>query len=268
MVSNPVVVSVPAGSTTPYRALVDGDGPSNHWTLGEPTGRAARDWRGGADLTLPSAAVRGQASVLAGQAADPAVKFPGTANAYAGTAGAAAAAPATFSVEAWFTAPAGTRGKLLGFGDKATGASANHDRSLYMSDAGKLVFAVRPATTAVAVTSPASYNDGAPHHAVVTFAANDLRLYVDGQLVASRDDVPAARALTGWWRVGGDAVNGLPTPPGVGAWNGVLDEVAVYPAALGASGHHASTTSSAGATRSTSHPPRRSPSPRTTWPSR
>jgi PKD repeat protein len=137
-------------------------------------------------------------------------------------------------VEAWFKAPAGTRGKLIGFGDRASGNSANHDRSLYLNTAGNLVFSVRPTTTALAVTSPATYNDGASHHVVASFTAGEAKLYVDGQQVAARTDVPNALALNGWWRVGGDVVSGLPTPPTSGNFNGVLDEVAVYPTALSA----------------------------------
>ena len=102
------------------------------------------------------------------------------------------------------------------------------------------MFSVRPGTTAVTVSSPNAYNDGAAHHVVATYTANDMKLYVDGLQVAARTDVPNGQAISGWWRVGGDAVNGLPSAPTSGNWNGVLDEVAVYPSVLSpqAIAHH------------------------------
>ena len=231
LVSEPATTTVPAGTLSPYHAAVAQDGAVDHWTLNEPSG-VARDWRAGRDLTLPGSAARNQPSLLAGQSTDPAVRFPGNANAT--TAGPAAPAPQTFTVEAWFTAVAATRGKLIGFGDRASGNSTAQDRNLYLNPAGNLVFSVRPTTTPIALTSPATYKDGAPHHVVATYTAHDMKLYVDGQQVAARTDVPDAVALNGWWRVGGDAVTGLPTPPASGSWNSVLDEVAVYPTALSA----------------------------------
>jgi hypothetical protein len=42
----------------------------------------------------------------------------------------------------------------------------------------------------------------------------------------------AAQSYDGYWRVGGDRLNGWPSRPSSDYLNGTVDEVAVYPVAL------------------------------------
>ena len=77
------------------------------------------------------------------------------------------------------------------------------------------MFSVRPTTTAMAVTSPNAYNDGASHHVVATFTANEMKLYVDGQQVAARTDVPqrAGHSTAGGGSAGTRSAACPPRPP-------------------------------------------------------
>ncbi len=90
-------------------------------------------------------------------------------------------APSTYSTELWFKTASTTGGKLIGFGDKPTGLSANVDRNVTMTNAGKVRFATaNPGGTQVAVDSPVSYNDNKWHYLAATQSPEGMRLYVDG----------------------------------------------------------------------------------------
>ncbi|MGZ6976282.1 MAG: PKD domain-containing protein, partial [Acidimicrobiia bacterium] len=59
-----------------------------------------------------------------------------------------------------------------------------------------------------------------------------MKLYVDGNLVASNTAVTKAQVYRGYWRVGGDNLSSWPSAPSREAITANLDEVAVYPSAL------------------------------------
>ena len=98
--------------------------------------------------------------------------------------GTATAAPNTYSAEVWFATTSNTGGKLVGFGNSQTGSSTSYDRHVYMLPSGQLVFGASNGGLQTA-TSPNGYNDGKWHQVVATQGANGMRLYVDGQLVAT-----------------------------------------------------------------------------------
>ncbi len=86
------------------------------------------------------------------------------------------------------------------------------------------------------------YNDGQWHHVVAVLESAGMRLYLDGDLVASNSN-PRAIRYQGYWRVGGDVIGSswrlFPTSEN---FAGQLDEFAVYPTPLSAqnvSAHHA-----------------------------
>jgi hypothetical protein len=139
--------------------------------------------------------------------------------------------PATFSVEIWFkTTVAG--GKLIGFGNAATGASSNYDRHLYVNSAGRISFGSYNGAVQV-VTSPNIYTDGAWHHAVGTMSSTTgMKLYLDGALVASNAAFTVAQSYTGYWRVGYDNLNGWTLPPTNFFFTGSLRYAGVYTTVL------------------------------------
>jgi hypothetical protein len=131
---------------------------------------------------------------------------------------------------------------LIGFGDNQTGFSSNYDRHIYMMNDGQLVFGVWTGQPDVIETS-SPYNDGQWHYVVATQDPTlGMTLYVDGQLVGT-NSTTTAQGYNGYWKIGGDNLNGWnldpwggnsqgTTEPNSYYFNGAIADVAVYPYAL------------------------------------
>lgn len=138
-------------------------------------------------------------------------------------------APNVFSLEIWFRTTSFSGGRLIGFGDSATGLSSSYDRHLFLRNDGRVVFGAFPGTEQ-RITTDAAYNDGGWHHAVATMGADGMKLYVDGQLRGT-NPTTSGQSYAGHWRIGTDRV-----------WSGAsrttltgsLDEAAIYHSALSA----------------------------------
>ncbi len=65
-----------------------------------------------------------------------------------------------------------------------------------------------------------------------------MALYVDGVRVARRTDTTQGEAYLGYWRVGGDNLDGWPSQPSSSNFAGSVDEVAIYPTALDQDADH------------------------------
>jgi Concanavalin A-like lectin/glucanases superfamily len=142
--------------------------------------------------------------------------------------------PGTFSSEIWFKTTTTREGWLVGFGGSATGASSQNDRQTYMTNSGQICFGVLN-SGAKEILSPASYNDGLWHDAIATFSAGTgMRLYLDGNLVASNAEVTSAHAYNGYVRIGYDTLWGWPSAPTSNYFAGSIDEVAAYSTVLSA----------------------------------
>ncbi len=225
--SDTTAVTVSAATTTGtvYTDLVSADQPAGWWRLGEAAGSTvAYDRAGFSDLTPAAGVTFGTAGAL-GASTDTAATFSGTDTGFASTR-TPVPAPQTFSVEAWFQTTSTTGGKIIGFGNNATGTSNNYDRHVFMDNAGRLTFGVYSGGQ-VNIATPKAYNDGAWHHVVGTLVPGGTAFYVDGQLIGTRTGVGTVQEYTGYWRVGGDS-----TWSGGRWFNGKIDEVAVYPTAL------------------------------------
>jgi concanavalin A-like lectin/glucanase superfamily protein len=153
--------------------------------------------------------------------------------------------PQAFSIEGWFKTTTNTGGMLIGFGNTQTGMASNYDRHIYMMNDGQLAFGVYTGQID-AIVSPRVYNDGQWHYVVATLDPTaGMSLYVDGQLVGT-NPTTSAQVYNGYWRVGGDNLNGGwsldpwggnsqgTTEPNSFYFNGTIGDVAVYPAALSA----------------------------------
>jgi hypothetical protein len=117
-----------------------------------------------------------------------------------------------------------------------------------MMNDGQLVFGVWNNQTET-IETPNVYNDGQWHYVVATYDATNTTgpneaLYVDGQLIGTTTS-SSAQSYTGYWRVGGDNLNGWnldpwgsnsqgTTQPHSYYFNGTVADVAVYPTALAA----------------------------------
>ncbi|WP_256794747.1 LamG-like jellyroll fold domain-containing protein [Terrabacter sp. Ter38] len=142
-------------------------------------------------------------------------------------------APDTFSIQTWVRSNTTRGGRLLGFGDLQNGDSAHRDRHLYMDNAGRIVFGVRAQNNSLrTVISPAAYNNNQWHMVTASMSSAGMRLYVDGALVGSRADTTAGEAYLGYWRLGGDVLDGWTNQPSTRNFVGWVDEIAVYDVAL------------------------------------
>jgi concanavalin A-like lectin/glucanase superfamily protein/beta-propeller uncharacterized protein DUF5122 len=250
--SAPVTVSATSPSLT-YAQTVLADSPSFLWQLNETSGSTAADSSpNGFNGIYEPGTTQGVPGPIAGSSQ--------TATAFDGQSGIVTSAnevtgPQTFSIEAWFQTTSDDGGKIIGFGNTQTGGSSannnaspgssSYDRHIYMMNDGQIVFGVWTGQTET-IESPDVYNDGAWHYVVATLSPTaGMALYIDGQLVGT-NSTTSAQAYSGYWRVGGDNLNGGwnldpwgsnsqgTTEPASYWFQGSIGDVAVYPYALSA----------------------------------
>ncbi len=162
--------------------------------------------------------------------ADAAASFNGTGTGLVKTNSTVATTPA-FSIEAWVKTTSTQGGKIVGYGASATGESGSYDRHVYMDNAGRVFFGVYPNAVRTVNSAP-GFNDGQWHHIVATQGSGGIALYVDGRRVGQDPSVTGAQVYNGYWRIGGDNLNGWPNRPTSLYLNGQIDDVAIYPTAL------------------------------------
>ena len=231
--SNTVTVATSAGT---YADAVSADGPTQYWRLGEAAAPAVADssaWlSSGSSQGTPTLGVAGAINGDANKA----MGFNGSSQFL--SSGQKVSSPGSFSVEAWVNTTSTSGGKIIGFGDRQAGLdfggnpamSSSYDKHLYMANDGTIVFGVYTGGTVTLSSSP-GMNNGQWHHVVGTQGPAGMQLFVDGNRVAKNAQA-ANQPYDGWWRVGGDNLNGWPNQPSSNLFAGSVDEVAVYPAAL------------------------------------
>ncbi|MGY3126529.1 PKD repeat protein [Agrococcus sp. UYP33] len=224
--SQAATVTVASGQSSPYANAVLDDGA----TLYYPLGSDRSDWGGSSTPLFGSGATNVSPGGVAGVTGESASSFDGTGNGRV-SSGSSSTVPSTFSTELWFNTTTNQGGKLIGFGNSQTDWSSNYDRHIYMQNDGRLTFGVYPGQVRT-VSSSAAYNDGGWHHAVATQGPGGIALYVDGALVGQDASVTGAQDYSGYWRIGGDNLNGWSAQPSSASFRGAIDEVAVYGSAL------------------------------------
>jgi len=230
-VTAPVSVTVTTTPISAYAAAVIDDGATTFWRLDEASGTAVADWAGFNDGVAASGVTRGITGAIVGDS-DTASGFSGTSAGFvAGQT--ASSGPSTFTISAWFKTTTSAGGKIVGFGDAATGNSSSYDRHIYMDNSGRIRFGVYPGSAQTVGTSKA-YNDGAWHQVVASLGAGGMTLFMDGLKVAALSSVTSAQEYSGYWRVGGDNLNGWPNRPTSDYFGGSIDDVAIFPTALSA----------------------------------
>jgi hypothetical protein len=143
-------------SLNPYDQGVLNDSPQSYWPLDETSGSTVTDLAGNDDGTRQAAVTTGVAGAITG--GGPANRFGGTSSSYA-SSGTASTALTVHSVEAWFKTTSTSGGKIVGFGNAATGNSTTLDRQLYLNNSGKVYFGVER-SGAKTVNSTNAYNNG------------------------------------------------------------------------------------------------------------
>jgi hypothetical protein len=218
----------------PYVAEVLADDPSVFHLLDERSGAWANDastsHRTGAYGSVSAYGVPGALPNNPGTA----VRLGGTGRVVTG--GQAWQNPRRFSLELWFKTSTEDGGKLIGFEGTRDVWSHQADRHLHMRSDGRLVYGGWSLLQMRTITTPRAYNDGTWHHVVLTAEPHgqeqDAVMYVDGAPVVSGTTTRTS-SYAGWWRVGYGSLPlwfGFPS----GAFDGVVDQVAVYDSVLSA----------------------------------
>lgn len=223
--STAVVIS--SATQNAYSAEVIGDGAQHYWPLNEGGGSVVYDNAGFSDADAGTGVTRGTDGPLSGRTAS---TMNGTDSGNVATRS-AMPGPTVFTVEAWFKTTSTAGGKIVGFGASRTGNSSNYDRHLYLDGLGRLTFGVYPGGVRTLTTLP-GLNDGKWHLATGTLGSGGMTLYVDGARISGRTDVTTAQSYNGYWRIGGDNLNGWPSVGSSNDLSGSIGEVAVYPTAL------------------------------------
>ena len=213
------------GVLTAYDRTVLGDQPGSYWPFNEPSGATGLDWVGANDMLTVAARADGIEVDTAGRAAD----FDGASQFVAQEQ--SVSAPTVYTAEAWINTTSTRGGQILGFGHTRNAVNNAHDRHVYMTNAGKIVFGVWT-DSAQTVVSPASYNDGRWHHVVTTLGPSGLQLFVDGARVGARTEDTPAGVFEGYWNVGGNSLGGWTSAPSSEFLDGAIDNVALYPTVL------------------------------------
>jgi hypothetical protein len=223
------IVASEGGITSPYASEVKNDDPEFFWRLGEESGTTAFDWANADDGTVGSGVSRGADGAIIDDE-NPASTFDGTTDGLVTTT-ALEPGPSEFSIETWARTTSTEGGKVVGFGSNKTADSSLYDRHIYMTDAGRIVFGTYPGVVST-IESQAGYNDGNWHHIVATLSSAGMKLFVDGEAVASDASVTTGRTYSGYWRVGGDNLKGWTSRPSSYFFGGDIDDVAVYSSVL------------------------------------
>ena len=203
-----------------YLTTVRSGGASHLWRLGEPSGTLLLDQIGDLHGT-PTSVTLGAAGALIGDS-DTAVTSAGGATPKITTKD-VTASDAAVSVEAWVKTTSIRGGRIVGFGDSATGTSTsgNTDRVLYLDNSGRVNFAINNGAYRT-IFSRNPINDGQWHHLAGVVGAEGMELFVDGIRVGRDQNFTAPKSYDGYWRIGADQTTGFtnrPTDAGLaGQW--------------------------------------------------
>jgi RHS repeat-associated protein len=244
----PANATVTGGVT--YASTVRGDSPAAYYRLDDPSGSVAADSSGSSrHATYSGGITQGSAGLVASDS-DGAATLDGSSASVVGPALASLAGGSARSVEVWFKTTSTTQMPLF---DAGNSGSAYQAFAGYLTQSGGQGGGppINTAGLAVAFGSDDVYipslnlADGSPHQVIATLSGRILTIWVDGR-------TPAGYIWNGssWTSLTGQPFT-LPTTPNTAAnplwighsrasdwgqgstwFNGTIDEVSVYAAAL------------------------------------
>lgn len=231
-------------SNEQYVQKIIADGASNYWRLGEASGPTAYNEIGSYHLTHQNTTVG--VTGLLGVSDDLAVNFNGTTS-YLREDLDDSVKTASATVEAWFKTSKTDNVQNMFIAGGVPSRSGADGRGFYITLTTDGYLRVNMGKISVAsfafAVGTTDLRDGAVHHAVGTYDGTWIRLYVDGEEVASTNDAAGIE----WTDGSGDPTPGqfyigasrdnTPTGPEPNRdyFDGEIDEVAFYPTALTAS---------------------------------
>jgi len=223
-------ITVSDAPTSAYRAVVRADEPSHYWRLDETSGTRLWDDVGDAPGNAVSLSLNAAGAML--NDGNRAVQSNGGSTPKMTTTD-VETSPASVSVEAWVKTTSSRGGRIIGFGDSATGTSTsgNTDRVLYLDNSGRVNFTINDGSYRT-VYSQGAIRDGQWHHVVGTVGANGMELFVDGKRVGRDQNYTTPKTYQGYWRIGADQTGSFANRPSDTGLSGTIDDVAVYPTAL------------------------------------
>ncbi|WP_433539968.1 RHS repeat-associated core domain-containing protein [Streptosporangium sandarakinum] len=231
------------GDASRYRSLVLDAAPEGYWRLNETanaTGtviKNAAGWRPDTEEAKLAGAADATAAVPGALSGSPdtAMRFRGTANsAYVALPDATISGQGgTLAVEAWFKTTG--YGTVIGYQNSVSDTPSAFTPVVYVGTDGKLRGQFYTGKSAP-ITSTAKVNDGTWHHAVLSGAENTQTLFLDGQAVGTL--AGTITHVDQWETRIGYGVGSAAWPATTGsrasfAFNGDIDEVAVYGKSLG-----------------------------------
>lgn len=213
----------PAAAAANYRSTIMADSPVAYYRLGESSGTTASDETGSYDATYTNSPTLGEAGAISGDSNTSVLL---ASNEYAEIDSNLSITAYPFTIEAWV--------KTTATADSTVGAfvvnTSNKKMFALRVDSSGHAYTFARNTSGVLATGTTAVNDGNWHHIVSVFAAsNDRIIYVNGAAEGTHGASVTLPAINRF-SIGrmGD------TSPG-SYFNGTVDEVAVYDAALSAS---------------------------------
>jgi Concanavalin A-like lectin/glucanases superfamily/Fibronectin type III domain/Lysyl oxidase len=205
--------------TSPYSNAVLADAPAGYWRLGDTGGSTAVDSAAGNNGTYLNGPALGQASLLAGDAANPSVRFDGS-NDYVKVPTSSALSPTgRLSLEAWIKPAA-----IPSAGQFVSILTKSESYALQFNGP-RLEFTIIQSGTRKRLQAPSgAVVAGQVYHVVGTYDGSTQRLYLNGKEVANT--------------ILGGEISANASPLTIGSWNGseffngTIDEAAVYAGAL------------------------------------
>ncbi len=124
--------------------------------------------------------------------------------------------PQEFTIMSWFSYE-NDDGVMIGYGDN-TADPTQFDRQIYVGADNDLYFLVNPGSTQT-IQAPGNLESNRWYHVAASLSADGMKLYLDGDLVATGPTVTSAASFDGFWRIGEN-------------FDGTIDEVQIYHDAL------------------------------------
>lgn len=204
-----------------YNTTILADSPLTYFQLNETSGTtfANSGSLGGTSSAIGSGVTKGQINGIDGSNA---IALDGGANAYFSfTQNANFMTDNQYSVEAWVKTTSGGSTKVI-----ASYNPGSRGFSLGVNSSNRATFSIMNNNGSFSVTasgSTALLNDGNWHHLVGTVNSSTITIYVDGVATAN------ASATAGTYGISNTLYGGA---SGSGAFNGQIDELAIYDGAL------------------------------------